>query len=237
MTTILYLTDSRLDESFGKRVRHLLKIAAGDLPIVSVSQKPLDFGDNICVGDIGKSETSLYHQMFVGLQAVKTKNVAIAEHDCVYSIEHFAFQPDDENFWYNTNCWLAQLKNPKFPEMDGMYSFIEGRKVQSQLVSGTDILLEATVKRLKISKDQNWPGRLGEPGTADPRKSEKLARKATKSLLADLRDYINTTNAKTFATSIPNIDIRHGDNFTGPRRGKSRTFALMPWGTLDSVLA
>ena len=45
--TLLYYTASRIPEKFGENVRqHLLETAKGK-PIVSVSQKPLEFGDNI----------------------------------------------------------------------------------------------------------------------------------------------------------------------------------------------
>jgi hypothetical protein len=37
-------------------------------------------------------------------------------------------------------------------------------------------------------------------------------------------------------TNIPNLDIRHGSNFTGPKRGKDRCYELLYWGKFDDVI-
>ena len=122
--TIVYLTDNSLEDWFEKRCQELLTKAARGLPIVSVSQKPLNFGKNYCVGEIGQSGLSIDLQMQEALKHVDTKWVTIAEHDCVYSSEHFDFEPTDEDrFWYNDNVWLLQLSNPNHPELDGTYSY------------------------------------------------------------------------------------------------------------------
>jgi hypothetical protein len=76
--TILYLTDNTLDEKIADLCKKQLLKEAGDIPIVSVSQKPMDFGKNICVGEIGRSWMSLYKQQLEGLKANKTKYVIIA---------------------------------------------------------------------------------------------------------------------------------------------------------------
>jgi hypothetical protein len=51
-----------------------------------------------------------------------------------------------------------------------------------------------------------------------------------------LKRYITEHSARDFRTAVPNIDIRHGGNFTGQRRGKKRRFELEPWGTLEATL-
>ncbi len=181
--TALYLTDNCVEPRLDKRIKELLLEALGDTPLVSVSQKPIDFGDNICVGEIGRNACSLYYQMQEGLRQIKTKFVAITEHDCIYSSEHFNWRPpDDKYFWYNINCYLAQLENPKFPQYDGMFSMFSGRRVQSQLICSTSLLLEAIEKRTEIACDPAWlveypMGRLGEPGTNELKRSMYLVRK------------------------------------------------------------
>lgn len=241
--TILYLTDNRLDMFLAKRCRELLLKASCGLPIVSVSQKPIPFGENICVGEIGRSGLSMDTQTLEGLLRIKTKWVAFAEHDCIYSSEHFAWTPpDDENFFYNDNAWLCQYRNPKYPEWDGMFSYIKKRRVQSQLVCATDLLLSATQEKIGILGDPAWVKRnggraIGEPGAADPVRTLRLAKyKSLRSVRVSLKRYITEHSARDFRTVVPNIDIRHGENFTGPRRGKMRRFELEPWGTLAAVL-
>ena len=241
--TILYLTDNALDPWLAGRCRELLLKAADGLPIVSVSQKPLSFGENVCVGEIGRSGLSMDKQTLAGLSRIKTKWVAFAEHDCIYSQEHFKWTPpDDENFFYNDSVWLCQYRNPLHPQWDGMYSYVKGRRVQSQLICATDLLLSATQEKVGILGSPEWIGRngaraIGEPGAADFARTMRLAKyRSLRPVRVALKRYVTEHSARDFRTAIPNIDVRHGDNFTGQRRGKRRTFELEPWGTLEATL-
>ena len=107
--TLLYYTANTIEEQLGESVRkHLLSIK-GNLPIVSVSQKPLEFGKNICVGEIGKTYYNCYKQIFTGAYAIKTKYVACCEDDTLYSKEHFKHRPSNEKvFSYNKNMWYCE---------------------------------------------------------------------------------------------------------------------------------
>jgi len=241
--TIIYLTDNSLDEKVYITCRDWLYRAAGEHKIVSVSQKPIDIGTNVCVGEIGRSGLSIDLQMKAGLEKVDTKYVAIAEHDCLYTREHFDWEPTDDNyFWYNDNCWLVQYNNPKYPEWNGMYSHIGKRRVQSQLICTADKLREITEKKIAILSDSNWmelypTGRIGEPGTNHlSRTRELLKREKVRHLWPQVKDYITKYGAKDFKTKLPNLDIRHGLNFTGPRRGKKRTFNLPYWGEFKEII-
>ncbi len=62
---IIYYTDNSLDEEFAKLFRQRLVNAAPGIPIVSVSQKPIDFGHNICVGEIGRSLHMMWKQILI----------------------------------------------------------------------------------------------------------------------------------------------------------------------------
>jgi len=245
--TILYITDSVLEPYLAGRCRELLEKSAMGKRIVSVSQKPLDFGDNVCVGDIGRVALSIDIQIKAGLEVVDTPYVAVAEHDCVYAPEHFDFEPPEEDreiFWYNINCWLAQYYNPNWPELDGQFSKFPGRRVQSQMICWADMFRDVTDRKIKILSDPGYQkkfpvqSRVGEPGTNYPSRSRKVFRRDPKlqHLWRQVKDYINICGAKDWQTKIPNIDVRHAANFTGPRRGKQRTYELPYWGTLEDVM-
>src|SRR3990167_9962351 len=104
--TVVYYTSGRIRASFGERVREQLLLAVSGAPIVSVSQKPLDFGDNICVGDIGHTYFNIYRQILVGAKAAKSKYVALAEDDTFYPAEHFKeFRPRDDEFAFDMSRW------------------------------------------------------------------------------------------------------------------------------------
>lgn len=240
--TILYLADNTLDEKIADLCKKQLLKEAGDIPIVSVSQKPLDFGKNICVGEIGRSWMSLYKQQFEGLKAVKTKYVIIAEHDCLYTKEHFDFTPPtDDVFYYNSNCWFVQWGG-NHPELNGMYSYWgNGRVALSQLICSRNLHLELVTNRLNlIENGVKMVMRFGDPGAKISDELAKMARRATDGCSAYLKEtfdkYIKCYRHERFKTKIPNIDIRHGSNFTGPRRGGKRRYELPYWGKFEGVI-
>jgi hypothetical protein len=107
--SLLYYTANTIEETLAENVRkHLLSIK-GDLPLISVSQKPIKFGKNICVGEIGKSYYNCYKQILTGAYAVKTPYVVCCEDDTLYSKEHFNHRPSNEKvFSYNQNMWYCE---------------------------------------------------------------------------------------------------------------------------------
>lgn len=242
-TTVLFLTDNSLDEQIAALCQRILLREAGNLPIVSVSQKPLDLGHNVCVGEIGRSWMSLYRQILAGLDVIKTENIVIAEHDCLYTHEHLSYEPPDPGaFHYNRNHWLVQWGG-NHPELNGMYSWWPNRPALSQLVCRADLLRESTqaVMRLlemglKVARGYHWHG---EPGIVD---NQFRAAYATASsgkptqLQAYLKDYVNKYRSVFFDTKLPSLDIRHSTNFTGPKRGKRRTYNLPYWGSFEEIL-
>ena len=82
--------------------KHLMEVSGKDLPIVSVSQKPIDFGYNICVGEIGQSIYNIYIQILVGAKKITTDYIACCEDDSLYNEEHFDYRPKN-TFAYNIN--------------------------------------------------------------------------------------------------------------------------------------
>ena len=54
--TLVYITSNRENEYFESKIIETMKESINGLPVVSVSQKPIDFGENICLGDIGAKE-------------------------------------------------------------------------------------------------------------------------------------------------------------------------------------
>lgn len=242
--TIIYITDNSVCAPIAEACRKNLMTAAAGRGIVSVSQKPLNFGENVCVGPVGRSCLNMDRQILAGLEQAKTKFIAIAEHDCLYTEEHFDWiPPDSKYFWYNTNNWLLQYHSDNHPEYDGMFSYVPGRCVQSQLITGRDAMLRATEQKIAILSHPDvqevWPSkaRLGEPGTDWEKRSRRIFNNPKLRKQWDkVKEYITTCNARMFKTYIPNIDIRHGNNFTGGRRGTKRRWELEPWGKMEDIL-
>jgi len=105
--TIIYYTSNREKRGFEKRIRETIIKNSGNLPIISVSQKPIDFGHNICVGDVGVSGFNMFRQVQIACKEAKTKFVISAEADCVYPPDYFKWIPEDKNVCYrNTNLYV-----------------------------------------------------------------------------------------------------------------------------------
>jgi hypothetical protein len=237
MRTIIYLTDNSLDERIAELCRCKLADAAGSIPIVSVSQKPVTLGYNVCVGEIGRCWLSLYKQLLAGCEAaIGAEWVAVAEHDCLYTSEHLSYTPASRDvFWYNDNRWLVQWGG-NHPELNGMYSWWSGSLALSQLVCDRELLRECIAERVKLLEGGVEPGEFGkgEPGITTDEALRKARKYATNGSAAYLRpfmnDYLTRYEHKTFRTKLPNLDIRHSTNFTGPKRGSKRRYELPYWG-------
>ncbi len=105
--TCIYYTCNAEDPVFEKRHGEALVEAAGDTPIISVSQKPMDIGTNICVGPRDKSSQNHYVQLLIGLEAATTKWVCAAEADSIYIPEYFQFRPTrDDTFYLAKPLWV-----------------------------------------------------------------------------------------------------------------------------------
>lgn len=114
-STIIYYTSNREDPAFEKRVQENLLKASQGLPIISVSQKPIDLGKNICVGDVGASGFNMFRQVQIALQAANTPFVISAEADCLYPPDYFNFIPPKLDVCYrDSNLYVMPDKRAFF---------------------------------------------------------------------------------------------------------------------------
>lgn len=90
-STIIYYSSGTESSSFEKKIQDTILENSGGLPIISVTQKPSDFGLNIDVGDVGASEMNMLRQILIGCYAATTKYVISAEADSLYGPDYFQF--------------------------------------------------------------------------------------------------------------------------------------------------
>jgi len=143
LTTVIYYTSNREDEVFEGVIRRKLLQVIGDLPLISVSQKSIDFGHNFCVGDIGASDKNVLIQMFIGCLLAETPFIATAEADFLYPpTGYFDFVPeDDAKFYRYTNLWVLRKKSNYFKKK----KFSLGAQI-----SGRNKLLDALWGKLSM---------------------------------------------------------------------------------------
>jgi len=164
MKTIIYYTSNRENPEFEKKVIADMLSKKGDLPIISVSQKPMDLGQNICVGDVGLSYVNEWRQILIGAKAASTPYLVMAESDFLYPPEYFAFEPKDENIIYRyDNIWIV------FKEK--IYSFRRKHASEGAQIVSRDLIIkilenylrdfpewyDGNIKNLPIRKSQFSP--------------------------------------------------------------------------------
>ena len=131
MITVVYYTSNKEKEIFEQKIRDRLLDTIGDLPLISVSQKPIDFGHNICVGDIGTSDENILKQLLIGCEMADTPLIATAEADCLYPpVGYFDFKPDDMQMIYRyTNLWILSYRWKHYrKKIYSLCAQISGRK-------------------------------------------------------------------------------------------------------------
>lgn len=158
--TIIYITANKIDQTFAENVRRELVKAAGGLPIISVSKKPLNFGTkNLCF----PGEASVYNEYketYLGVKEAKTKYIAIAEDDSLYTPAHFAHIPQPDTFEFNIGCWgiFSWIKPP-------IYN-LKYRHNHNELICERDLYIATMEERYaKYPDSKNYPRHFfGEPG-------------------------------------------------------------------------
>lgn len=129
--SLVYYTANIPPEPFLKKIRDSLIESARGKPIISVSQKPMDFGENICV-DLKPCLNSIYKQIIIGAKAAKTKYVACCEDDTLYVPEHFDYKPPDNAFACNVNYWCIQK---------GIYYF-RGHRITGMYIAPAELIIK-----------------------------------------------------------------------------------------------
>ncbi len=237
ITGILY-TSNYLDDHnpyFLKNVKAQIVKALDGIPLIVVSQRPVERFEgfkgnftNINLGDIGRSHRNIYKQMLIGAKAAKTKYVALAEDDILYSWEHFHDSvPEDNQMLYDMNkvSLFTWSKPPVF-------SFRHNRKVVNQLIADCQYLIDALEERFKRAKelmDQGHDEEFVNSRWGDFGRYER-------------RLGVTTREVDTFMSTYPSIVFSHPDAYgflsrgTNKALGDLRIVELDRWGRAEDIM-
>jgi hypothetical protein len=210
---LLYYTDNRLDETIMKACQDRTKNSSNGHKIVSVSLRPIGFGQNITL-DLQRGHLAMAKQQLAGLEALDTDIVFMVEHDILYPKCHFSFVPPREDvFYYNLN-WV------KVRTEDGQALHFKAKQV-SGLCAHRNILLDYFRNRVKMIESGEIGGRRHfEPG----------------SHYRDAYRKLTNLGFETWFSEIPYVDIRHGNpltrNIFDPSGYKNQ---VIDWQLMDSV--
>jgi hypothetical protein len=192
---ILYYTDNCLNMRFAGAIRNKLVENSNGLHITSVSLKRMKFGDNFHIS-AERGYATMFKQILLGLENMKEDIVFFAEHDCLYSPDHFAFTPTNKNTWYyNGNYWFLRLK-------DG-FSIHYNVSPLSGLVVYRETAIAHFRERVKMIEE------LGE--------EYKPLHMGFEPFTNNRVDWQFKCPFEVFMPKNPNIDIAHSENATWKR--------------------
>lgn len=109
--TIIYYTSNRENPTFERKIIDDMLSKTGNIPIISISQKPMKLGKNICIGDVGNSYLNCRKQILMACKLAKTEYVIHTESDVLYPPEYFNFEPTGDNLYRYFNVWVMWLKD------------------------------------------------------------------------------------------------------------------------------
>ena len=200
---IIYYTDNRLRKSLFLLAQRY--IAEANLPIVSCSLKPIEFGENIVVENALRSYPTMALQILTALEKSTAKYVFFCEHDVLYHKSHFDFiPPTDDIYYYNINNYRWWFGHDTAITYDGLTSL-------SGLCCNRELAIRHYKYRLKKiedwgldkirSREPRWARKFGyEPGTKKRR-----------------RGGITNEDHIKRKSEFPNIDVRHPGTFSAPK--------------------
>ena len=210
--TVVYYTASSEDIAFEARIRGHLLSRIGDLPLISVSQKPLPgFGNNICVGEHDNCYGNLFRQVYIALQEVQTPWVLTAEADFLYPLEYFTFVPPRKAPYYRykpvyVHYNLNGKSDPKF--------FLKGTSNGAQMIN-RDYWL--TTMEWTLNGEKEWFSK-DDPVPPAPR--------------------VQTDKRYLWGSNIPAITFKTGNGvrrLTDVRNKNIATYHLPYWGRADDL--
>lgn len=200
---IVYYTDNRIHGIIIDTARKFIK--ASGLPIVSVSLKPIDFGQNIVLENRERSYPTMALQILMALEASTADYVFYCEHDVLYHPSHFDFTPPrDDIYYYNVNNYRWEYPKDRAITYDELTSL-------SSLCCNRELAIKHYKYRLRVieengldkirSREPRWARKFGyEPGTKKRR-----------------RGGITNEDHIKRRSEFPNVDIRHPLTFSKPK--------------------
>ncbi|MCK9351253.1 MAG: hypothetical protein WCT49_01745 [Candidatus Paceibacterota bacterium] len=202
---LIYYTDNRLLDRIMNACQKQLLIAAEGKKIVSCSLQPIDFGRNIVL-PLQRGRLTMFKQILAALEALDTDVVFFCEHDVLYHPSHFDFIPPDRNVWYyNGNYWFLRF-------LDGFALHYDATPL-SGLCVYRDIAVLHYRERIAMVEKKGFDHNMG----YEPMTHKRIP-------------WVNDYDSEIRQSALPNIDIKHGKNFTRMRWSLTEKFYDAPTG-------
>ena len=155
---IIYISSNREKPEFENKIIQDMLSKKGNLPVFSVTQKPMDLGTNKCIGDVGTSGFNFCRQLQMAIELADVDYVISCEADCLYPPDYFTFVPPRLDTCYrNSNiCILGYRRNYFSKKNSSTFAQVIGREFYLNHISKLFGDAPQWNKELK-----NWPKEWG----------------------------------------------------------------------------
>lgn len=217
--SVVFYTANTAPIDFRIAILDNLEKAIGDLMLITVSKKPMEFGDVNLVEDTPSSHFNIYRQALTGAKSATTKYIALCEDDQLYSPAHFNYRPRRTPFAYNLGYWgIYTWQDPP------MYNY-KGRKNLGNLICDRVAFIEAMEERFAKypNPNPNLKDIWAEPG------------KYERQLGVTIRE------SEDFYSQPPNVKFSHPTELsfnalgTRKRSGELRATDIPYWNRADDL--
>jgi len=216
--TAIFLTNNEVPEQWASFHRKTLLEALGDIPLITMSRKPMDLGLNI-LQDKPKSLSNIYWQLLKACKVATTDYIAVVEDDSLYPREHFLKRPKKNCIGYNMNHWSL------FTWGEPIYSW-RNRRGNYTMLSYRKLVIEALEERFK-----KYPN-----GTPD-RITGELGRPMVEHNMG-----VSSRRVEEFETTVGIINFNHNkasDDLQLRQRkslGEIRAYDIPLWGKAEDLV-
>jgi hypothetical protein len=217
--TILYITANRLPRRWVRfQLRHLLD-SADDAPVVVASRKPMGgIGENL-IDTEKPCYWNIYRQMLRAAKVAKTKYVAMAEDDTLYTRTHFIeFRPPVDAVAYDHSRWSL------FACESRPFYCMRQRISNCSLIAPRDYLIDALEEReTKYPDGNDYVGEVGRPDV-------------------EKRLGVSPRNKVEFYSFGPIVQLNHIDGGEDRQRqkwkrhGQMRAYDIPYWGKAEDIV-
>lgn len=227
--TIMYISASEMPDHWMRHQIAQLRRAVGNMPIISVTRKPLDLGMNI-LDDGTKSYWNIYMQMLRAARIAQTPFVAMAEDDTLYTPEHFCdFRPPMDAVSYDRSRWSL------FSWEDNPIFCMRQRVSNCSLIAPRELLIEALEERKEKCRNGLPNSACGEVGR------ERLERKLGLTPRKAVEWYCQ--NPIVQLNHLTGTDVGDYPNMLGDGRryykkhGEIKAVEIPYWGTAKDIVS
>ena len=219
--TVLYITANKMPAHWMTYQIDCLREAIKNLsiPIISVSRQPMQLGTNF-IEEEHYGYWNIYRQLCFGAKQAKTRYVAMAEDDTLYSRQHFTeFRPQENEVSYNRSRWSLFT-------WDSVYC-LRQRISNCSLIAPRELLIAAIEERLtKHPEGDDLPDKhVGEIGRRDVERRLDITRR----------------RKVEWWSTVPVIQLNHPDGIDERQKAKRKKHGQLKardipyWGPAEDI--